>query len=138
MLRGYVITKLDHSNFFPLIPLRSFVVMRVAGRKPSYVRRGDIPARRVRTADRFVCPGENGPQCGPYGLQENQGVEQLPEARNCGTSKTTSACASGRATSGRSSSSWPGTNDRRADLKRQVNAMLGSRLGDEKQYQAYD
>ncbi len=27
---------------------------------------------------------------------------------------------------------------RRADLKRQVNAMLGSRLGDEKQYQAYD
>jgi len=30
------------------------------------------------------------------------------------------------------------TNDRRADLKRQVNAMLGSRLGDEKQYQAYD
>jgi hypothetical protein len=30
------------------------------------------------------------------------------------------------------------TNDRRADLKRQVNTMLGSRLGDEKQYQAYD
>jgi tetratricopeptide (TPR) repeat protein len=30
------------------------------------------------------------------------------------------------------------TNDRRADLKRQVNAMLGSRLGDEKQYEAYD
>ena len=29
------------------------------------------------------------------------------------------------------------TNDRRADLKRQVNAMLGSRMGDEKQYQAY-
>jgi hypothetical protein len=29
------------------------------------------------------------------------------------------------------------TNDRRADLKRRVNAMLGSRMGDEKQYQAY-
>jgi hypothetical protein len=30
------------------------------------------------------------------------------------------------------------TNDRRADLKRQVNTLLGSRLGDEKQYEAYD
>jgi Flp pilus assembly protein TadD len=30
------------------------------------------------------------------------------------------------------------TNDRRADLKRRVNAMLGSPMGDEKQYQAYD
>jgi tetratricopeptide (TPR) repeat protein len=30
------------------------------------------------------------------------------------------------------------TNDRRADLKRRINTMLGSALGDEKQYQAYD
>ncbi len=28
-------------------------------------------------------------------------------------------------------------NDRRSDLKRQVNVLLGSRLGDEKQYPAY-
>jgi len=30
------------------------------------------------------------------------------------------------------------TNDRRSDLKRQVNAMLGCAIGDQKQYQAYD
>ncbi len=29
------------------------------------------------------------------------------------------------------------TNDRRADLKRRINALLGSNLGDEKQYRAY-